>query len=146
MAVTRLERKGLRNKARAKAKQQRIKELTKQPPIKNVDVEAIKEEFAKKLGKPATKKASKKEKAAEAKQAEPEVVEQEQPKAEETTEAAQDEEPKAEEVKADASQASAPQTDEPQAELREPAKAPREDAEAVEDKIEGENKDSEKES
>lgn len=48
MAVTRLKRKGLRNKLNAQKRNQRIKELTKQPPIKNVDVEKLKEEFKKK--------------------------------------------------------------------------------------------------
>ena len=47
MAVTRLKRKGLRNKARAKQRQEAIKEFTRLPPIKKVDVEAIKAEFAK---------------------------------------------------------------------------------------------------
>lgn len=55
MAVTRLKRKGLRNKARAKQRKQNIKELTRMPPINNVDVEAIKAEFAQKSGKPASK-------------------------------------------------------------------------------------------
>ena len=56
MAVTRLKRKGLRNKAVAKQRQENIKKLTKMPPIQNVDVDAIKEEFAKKSGKPVSKK------------------------------------------------------------------------------------------
>ncbi len=55
MAVTRLKRKGLRNKARAKQRKQDIKDLTRMPPILNVDVDAIKEEFAKKSGKSASK-------------------------------------------------------------------------------------------
>ncbi|MEQ9441953.1 MAG: hypothetical protein RIG62_23130 [Cyclobacteriaceae bacterium] len=83
MAVTRLERKGLRNKARAKTKQERIKKLTKLPPIKNVDVEKIKEEFAKKAGKPTAKKETKKK--------------EEAPKAEKATETKADaSEPQAE--------------------------------------------------
>lgn len=45
MAVTRLERKGLRNKARANNKQKKIKQLNAQPVIKKVDVEAIKAEW-----------------------------------------------------------------------------------------------------
>ncbi|WKN31728.1 hypothetical protein PZB74_22540 [Porifericola rhodea] len=51
MSVTRLKRKGLRNKAVAKKRQDTIKQLTKQPPIKNIDVEAIKAEFEKKGSK-----------------------------------------------------------------------------------------------
>ncbi|WPP52140.1 hypothetical protein [Catalinimonas niigatensis] len=56
MGVTRLKRKGLRNKAKAKTRQDNIKKLTKQPPIKQVDIEAIKAEFEKKGG---SKKAEK---------------------------------------------------------------------------------------
>lgn len=52
MAVTRLERKGQRNKAKAKARVNRIKLLSKRPTLKNVDVEAIKAEWAKKGAKP----------------------------------------------------------------------------------------------
>ncbi len=55
MAVTRLERKGRKNKARAKARVKRIKSLNFAPVIKNVDVEAIKAEFAKKGAKAETK-------------------------------------------------------------------------------------------
>ncbi len=51
MGVTRLKRKGLRNKANAKKRQDNIKSLRHLPPVKNVDVEKIKEEFAKKSGK-----------------------------------------------------------------------------------------------
>ena len=58
MAVTRLERKGRKNKARAKARVQRIKLLNQRPVIKNVDVEAIKAEFAKNLAAKASKKES----------------------------------------------------------------------------------------
>lgn len=50
MAVTRLERKGRRNRARANNKVARIKQLSWKPTIKNVDIEAIKEEFANKKG------------------------------------------------------------------------------------------------
>lgn len=53
MAVTRLERKGRKNKSRAKARVQRIKHLNEAPVVKNVDVEAIKAEFAKKSADPA---------------------------------------------------------------------------------------------
>jgi len=48
MAVTRLKRKGLRNKLKAQKRNERIKQLNKQPPIKNVDVEALKAQFEKK--------------------------------------------------------------------------------------------------
>lgn len=61
MAVTRLKRKAKRNKSKAAARQARIKRLNTQPVIKQVDIEAIKEEFGSK-GK-ATKKAAKKEEA-----------------------------------------------------------------------------------
>lgn len=50
MGVTRLKRKGLRNKANAKKRQDKIKQLRHLPPIKNVDVDKIKEEFAQKSG------------------------------------------------------------------------------------------------
>lgn len=46
MAVTRLERKDRKNKARANNKQAYTKFLTQKPTIKKVDVEAIKKEFA----------------------------------------------------------------------------------------------------
>ena len=49
MAVTRLERKGRRNVSKAKRAKQVIKSLNSKPVIKNVDVEAIKKEFGKKL-------------------------------------------------------------------------------------------------
>jgi hypothetical protein len=53
MAVTRLKRKGKRNKAVAKARVQRIKQLTAKPPVKNVDAEALKAAFTKKTTKKA---------------------------------------------------------------------------------------------
>ncbi len=73
MAITRLERKGRKNISRAKARVNTIKRLNAVPPIKNVDVEAIKAEFEKKL---AAEAAPKKEKAPAKKEvkAEPEVV------------------------------------------------------------------------
>ena len=46
MAVTRLDRKSQRNVARAKQRLVTIKHLTTKPDIKNIDVEAIKKEFA----------------------------------------------------------------------------------------------------
>jgi hypothetical protein len=48
MAVTRLKRKGLRNKLTAKARVNQIKDLLRKPDIRNVDVEAIKASFSKK--------------------------------------------------------------------------------------------------
>ena len=56
MAVTRLERKGQKNVSRAKARVQTIKRLSAAPVMKNVDIEAIKAEFAKKKGAKAEKK------------------------------------------------------------------------------------------
>jgi len=59
MAVTQLARKGRVNKTRARQRQQLIKLLSAQPVIKNVDIEAIKQEFAAKkaaLTKPVAKK------------------------------------------------------------------------------------------
>jgi len=56
MAVTRLERKGRKNKNVAKKRVATIKRLSAAPAIKNVDIEAIKEEFAKQgKKKPAVK-------------------------------------------------------------------------------------------
>jgi hypothetical protein len=46
MAVTRLKRKGKRNRAVANARVAKIKQLTAKPVIKNVDIDKIKEEFA----------------------------------------------------------------------------------------------------
>jgi hypothetical protein len=46
MAVTRLKRKEKRNRAKANNRIDRIKQLTAKPIIKNVDIEAIKQEFA----------------------------------------------------------------------------------------------------
>ncbi|MEM8568657.1 MAG: hypothetical protein AAGF85_19525, partial [Bacteroidota bacterium] len=56
MAVTRLKRKAKRNKARAKVRNSNIQLLSSKPLIKNVDIEAIKEEFANAAKKPAKKK------------------------------------------------------------------------------------------
>lgn len=64
MAVTRLKRKGAKNKSRAKNRVETISRLNRTPVIKNVDVEAIKEEWAKeKKGGKTTKKAAKTEEA-----------------------------------------------------------------------------------
>ncbi len=51
MAVTRLERKGKRNKAVANNRIAYIKHLNWKPEIKQVDVEAIKAEFEANKGK-----------------------------------------------------------------------------------------------
>ena len=64
MAVTRLKRKGKRNKAVAGQRLSSIKLLTATPVIKNVDIEALKAGFSKKgESKPASK--AKKEETAE---------------------------------------------------------------------------------
>jgi len=55
MGVTRLKRKALRNKAKSRKRNKRIKKLTKQPPIKQVDVEALKAQFGEQKSKPSTK-------------------------------------------------------------------------------------------
>jgi hypothetical protein len=49
MGVTRLKRKDRANKATANNRVKRIKQLTYVPPIKNVDIEAIKASFEAKL-------------------------------------------------------------------------------------------------
>ncbi len=51
MAVTRLKRKELRNKLVAKRRLNKIQQLNAKPVIKEVDVEAIKKEFAANKGK-----------------------------------------------------------------------------------------------
>jgi hypothetical protein len=48
MAVTTLQRKHRRNRSRAVNKIAYVKVLTRTPVIKNVDIEAIKKEFAEK--------------------------------------------------------------------------------------------------
>lgn len=62
MAVTRLKRKAKRNKNRASARVAKIKRLNMKPVIEQVDVEAIKEEFAKKAAKSSPKATKKEEK------------------------------------------------------------------------------------
>ncbi|WP_165492332.1 hypothetical protein [Jiulongibacter sediminis] len=47
MAVTRLKRKGRKNRAVANNKQAAIKRLTQKPEIKKVDAEELKAEFSK---------------------------------------------------------------------------------------------------
>ncbi len=63
MAVTRLKRKGLRNKGNSAKRTNSIKLLTATPVIKNVDVEALKQGFANNSGN-TTAPADKKEEAA----------------------------------------------------------------------------------
>lgn len=46
MGVTKLLRKAQKNKSRAHNRLDRIKELMRKPEVKNVDIEAIKAEFA----------------------------------------------------------------------------------------------------
>lgn len=48
MAVTQLQRKDRRNKAIAVNRKTYIKQMMRRPTIKNVDVEAIKQQFAEK--------------------------------------------------------------------------------------------------
>ena len=55
MAVTRLERKGRKNKNVAKKRVNTMKRLATKPVIKNIDVEAIKAEFEAGATKPAAK-------------------------------------------------------------------------------------------
>ncbi len=62
MAVTRLERKGKRNKSRAKNRVSKIKLLNSVPVIKNVDLDELKKSFEK-PSKPAKKEAPVKEEA-----------------------------------------------------------------------------------
>ena len=72
MAVTRLKRKALRNKSRAKVRAQNMKLQGHVPVIKQVDVEAIEAEFKKtpaKVAKPAKEKAVAEEVATPAKEA-----------------------------------------------------------------------------
>ena len=45
MAVTRLERKGRKNKAVAKKRVKTMQQLGAKPVIKNIDIEAVKAEF-----------------------------------------------------------------------------------------------------
>ena len=56
MAGTSLKRKARKNRVVAKKRVDAIQRLQSQPVIKNVDIEAIKAEFAKSAKKPAAKK------------------------------------------------------------------------------------------
>ena len=77
MAGTSLKRKARRNRVVAKKRMDSIQKLQQQPVIKNVDVEAIKEEFKKNASK--KKPAAKKEDTAKAEE------KKEAPKAKKTT-------------------------------------------------------------
>ncbi len=136
MAVTRLKRKGLRNKARAKQRQVAIKEFTRLPPIKKVDVEAIKAEFAKKSGKPSEPKREDTHPPAIEPKSESKSAPESAPAAEQKPEA------KAAPKSDSASDKKA--TPDTTAEVREPAKGSVEDAEMVEKKIEKSKDDSPK--
>ena len=132
MAVTRLKRKGLRNKARAKQRQEAIKKFTRLPPIQKVDVEAIKEEFAK--NGPSSQ--SKKETSASAPADKPKPEEKTASKSAPATEQKPESQatpPKAAPKSDSASEKTIPDTT---AEVREPAKGSVEDAEMVEEKLE----------
>ena len=140
MAVTRLKRKGLRNKARAKQRQVDIKKLTLMPPIKNVDVDEIKEEFAQKSGKPVSKKVE---------ETTPEKITSKPSDKKDTPsgepapakKASQTEEPQAEKT-SEKETAHAPVVENPvadtdtTAELKEPAKGSVKDAEMMEEVVE----------
>jgi hypothetical protein len=82
MAVTRLERKGRKNKTVAKKRTAKIKLLSTKPVIKNVDIDAIKAEFE--ANKSKAKTAPKKE-----------AAKVEEAKTEEVTSEVKEEKPKA---------------------------------------------------
>ncbi len=54
MAVTRLKRKLKKNKITAAKRQERIKQLSKKPVIKNLDIEEIKKSFTQQQNKKVT--------------------------------------------------------------------------------------------
>ncbi|QCK14803.1 hypothetical protein [Mangrovivirga cuniculi] len=68
MAVTRLKRKALKNKARSAQRKQKMKIQNFQPTINKVDVEEAAAEFKKAPKKPAKKVAKEEEKKAEKKE------------------------------------------------------------------------------
>ena len=79
MAITRLKRKGRRNKQKSSIRRATIKQITATPVIKNVDIEEIKKGFEETAAaKPAKKEAKPK---AEAPVAEVEVKEEKKEKA-----------------------------------------------------------------
>lgn len=115
MAVTILRRKALRNQTRAVNRLNKIKDLMRKPEVRNVDVDAIKAEFAemKKQREADEKKAdkpteNKKVEAAEPKKAEEKPVESKKAEAPEEKKA----EPKAkEDPKAEAKAAEEPKAE-----------------------------------
>lgn len=75
MAITRLERKGRKNKNVAKNRVNNIKRLNTIPAIKNVDIEEIKAGFAQSDKKDTTKKAIEEEKPVEVASSRQEIAE-----------------------------------------------------------------------
>ncbi len=104
MAVTILRRKALRNQTRSVNRLNKIKDLMRKPEVRNVDVDAIKAEFAemkkqreadeKKTVKPVE---SKKAEAPEPKNAEPKAKEETKAEAKTTEEPKAEAKPKASE-------------------------------------------------
>lgn len=90
MGVTRLKRKGRRNKQTAKSRVAKIKSLSFQPVIKNVDAEELKASFVQEEA--PKKKATKAKKAAKAEAPKVEEIAEvvEAPKAEATEDKAKD--------------------------------------------------------
>lgn len=84
MAVTRLKRKEQRNRTKANNRINAIKQLTQKPIIKNVDIEAIKQEFASKAAQAKTEATPKAEKTQPAAEAQPATRTAEAPAAEAT--------------------------------------------------------------
>ena len=82
MGVTRLKRKGRRNKQRAAERQNSIKQLTAKPVLKNVDKEELKASFKTEEPKKAAKARKEEAPKAEAKKAAPKAEKAEEPKAE----------------------------------------------------------------
>ena len=130
MASTKLVRKALRNRAVSRKRVNNIKRLTSKPVIKNVDVDQIKEEFAKRKAKPAAKNEAPVKEAPEA-EVNVEAAVEEAPKAEKAEKANVAEkkeastpdakEAKKTEPKADAKEA---EKAEPEAEVKEEKKTP----------------------
>ena len=92
MAVTRLERKGRKNKAVAKKRVNTMKHLSSKPVIKKIDVEAIKAEFEANAAE-APKKKAPKAKAKKAAKAEAPAPAEVEAKVEDTAEAKVEEAP-----------------------------------------------------
>lgn len=82
MAITRLKRKGRKNKLKAKIRAQKIKLEGFSPVIKKVDVDAIKEEFK---AAPTPKKEKPAKKEVEAKAEAPKAVKKEEAKTKKKT-------------------------------------------------------------